>query len=175
LILGNFTVKNLHMTTSFRFIAAISIIFLTSCAAKRTPFSPGGPTTVGMPAELSERERLFIPEIDSALRREGLVPVKNGNGDLQLDFSMAAGPINITTRIALSEDEAVLITGNGRAAGAPLIGRSNVAQKSFSEAFDEFSSSLSRTASSRGWSSASGGSSPAYPDAYYQDETLPVY
>jgi len=128
-----------------------------------------------MPAELSERERLFIPQVDSAMRREGLVPVRNGKGDLQLDFSMSEGPININTRISLSEDEAVIITGNGRAAGAPLIGRSSVAEKSFSEAFGEFDANLSRYASSRGWGLSGGNDSPAYPDASYQDETLPVY
>lgn len=127
---------------------------VASCAPSRTPFSPGGPTTVGMPAELSDRERTFIPEIDSALRSEGLVPVRNGKGDLQLDFSMAAGPINIDTRIALSEDGAVLVQGNGRAAGAPLIGRSGVAEKSFGKAFGEFSAGLGSTSVERGWSSA---------------------
>lgn len=147
--------------------AGLLFSFLVSCAPSRSPFSPGGPTTVGMPAELSDRERIFIPEIDSALRREGLVPVKNGKGDLQLDFSMAAGPINIDTTIALLEDDAVLFVGKGRAAGAPLIGRSSVAEKSFVRAFDEFDASLSRMARQRGWSGEISNSplSDPYPEA----------
>lgn len=158
------------MTAALHTIAAFSLILLASCAAKRTPFSPTGPTTVGMPAQLSERELLFVPEIDTALRREGLVPVKNGRGDLQLDFSMAAGPINIDTKIALSEDKTVIASGNGRAAGAPLIGRSKVAQKSFSHAFDEFDASLSSAAGSRGWSGSSYNNTPAY-----SEDSLQVY
>jgi len=168
------------MKFSFRTLLIVMFALVASCAPSRTPFSPGGPTTVGMPAELSDRERIFVPEIDSALRREGLVPVRNGKGDLQLDFSMAAGPINIDTRIALSEDGAVLVQGNGRAAGAPLIGRSSVAEKSFGEAFEEFSAGLSRTSGGRGWSSASSsfGENPQ-PDysqePAYSEDTLPVY
>ncbi len=139
-------------------LAILMIAALASCAPNRTAFSPDGPTTVGMPAELSDRERLFIPDIDSALRREGLVPVRNGKGDLQLDFDMAAGPINIDTHITLAENGAVLVQGNGRAAGAPLIGRSSVSEKSFNRAFEEFSSGLSRTSARRGWSSGSSSS-----------------
>jgi hypothetical protein len=126
-----------------------------------------------MPAELSDRERAFVPEIDATLRREGLVPVNSGKGDLQLDFSMAAGPINIDTRIALSEDGAVLFTGNGRAGGAPLIGRSDVARKSFDEAFAEFDSGLSRAAGNRGWSRSAPMDENFAPDPQY--DSLPVY
>ncbi len=152
------------------------IALLASCAPNRTPFSPGGPTTVGMPAELSERERTFVPEIVNSLQREGLVPVRNQKGDLQLDFSMAEGPINTTTLITLSEDDAILITGNGRAAGAPLIGRSSVAEKSFNQAFNEFDSNLTNAARSRGWSSGGGTAAPynSYdPSAAYEE--APVY
>lgn len=163
------------MTRHFLPLAALASLLLCSCAARRTPFSPDGPTTVGMPAELSERERLFIPQVDSALRREGLVPVRNGKGDLQLNFSMAAGPINVDTRIAISEDEAVIVTGNGRAAGVPLIGRSSVAEKSVNAALSEFDANLSNAARSRGWSRSGGNDSPAYSDTSYQDEELPVY
>lgn len=163
------------MTRHLFALAAIASLLFCSCAARRTAFSPGGPTTVGMPSELSERERLYIPQVDSALRREGFVPVRNGKGDLQLDFSMAAGPINIDTRIALSEDKAVLITGNGRAAGLPLIGRSSVAEKSFNAAFSEFDANLSRAARSRGWNRSGGNDSSAYPSSSFQAEALPVY
>lgn len=158
------------MNAAVRSIAALFILLLASCAVKRSPFLPSGPTTVGMPAELSERERLFVPEIDTALRRDGLVPVKNGNGDLQLDFKMTAGPIHIDTLIALRENQSVLVMGKGRAAGAPLIGRSSVAQKSFTRAFDEFDADLSRTASRRGWNTSNPNDSPAY-----REESLPVY
>lgn len=125
-----------------------------------------------MPEKLSERERTFVPEIDTALRREGLIPVRHGKGDLQLDFTMSSGPINIETYIALLEDEAVLFSANGRSGGVPLIGRSNVARKSFDAALTEFQSSLSRAASNRGWSSSSTSGSPTS-DAMYDE--LPVY
>ena len=164
------------MKSPVHILAALMIAYLASCAPNRTPFSPGGSTTVGMPAELSNRERAFVPELDSALRREGLVPVRNGKGDLQLDFSMAEGPINTTSLISLSEDDAVLITGNGRAAGAPLIGRSSVADKSFRRAFEEFDSNLARAATNRGWSSGAE-SAPQYNsyDSSAAYEEAPVY
>lgn len=179
LICPVFVVEILLMKSSFRIVAILMLAVLASCAPNRTPFSPGGPTTVGMPAELSDRERAFIPDIDSALRREGLVPVKSGKGDLQLDFSMAAGPINIDTLIAMKEDDAVLFTGKGRAAGAPLIGRSSVAEKSFNRAFDEFNTGLSRAAGNRGWSSSSshtGSPQQDYSqDSAYTEDNLQVY
>jgi hypothetical protein len=163
------------MKSPLAILATLSLAFLASCAPSRTPFSPGGPTTVGMPAELSDRERMFVTEIDAALRSEGLVPVKSGRGDLQLDFSMAAGPINIDTRIALSEDESVLFAGNGRAGGAPLIGRSDVARRSFDEAFAEFNSGLSRAAGNRGWSSSSSAPMENNFESDPQYDQLPVY
>ncbi len=161
------------MKSSFRILATFAIAILASCAPSRTPFSPGGPTTVGMPEKLSEREREFIPEIDTALRSEGLIPVKHGKGDLQLDFSMSSGPINIKTYIALLEDEAVLFSANGRSGGVPLIGRSNVARKSFDEALAEFQSGLSRAASNHSWSSSS--SSHQSPELGSMSDELPVY
>lgn len=161
------------MKNLFQILATLSLMFLASCAPSRTPFSPGGPTTVGMPEKLSDRERTFVPDIDSALRREGLIPVRHGKGDLQLDFTISSGPINIETRIALLEDEAVLFAATGRSGGVPLIGRANVAQKSFDEAMAEFQSELSRTASNRGWSSSSSTSNIPTSDA--TADQLPVY
>lgn len=137
------------------FLAAICLSIFTSCAPSRTPFTPGGPTTVGMPEKLSDREREFVTEIDTALRREGLIPVKHGKGDLQLDFNMSSGPINIETSIALLEDEVTLFSADGKSGGIPLVGRENVARKSFEEAFAEFESRLARTAKNRGWSGRS--------------------
>ena len=161
------------MKSSLQLLAILSLALLASCAPSRTPFAPGGPITVGMPEKLSDRERTFIPQIASELRNEGLVPVKHGKGDLQLDFTMSSGPINIETRIALLEDEAVLFSATGKSGGVPMIGRANVAQKSFDEAFEQFQSELSRVAGNRGWSSSSG-SSPAPASGSTNDE-LPVY
>ena len=143
-------------------LAAIGALILSSCAANRTPFSPGGPVTVGMPAELSERERSFVPDIDSALRREGLVPVRSDKGELQLDFTMSEGPVSTTTRIGLRQGEEILFTAQGRAAGIPLIGRDGVARKSFDEAFADFDSQLSREAPQRNWSSSMSAEAPSY-------------
>ena len=154
-------------------IATICLAILTSCAPSRTPFSPSGPTTVGMPEKLSEREREFVPDIDSALRREGLVPVRHGKGDLQLDFEMSSGPINIETNIALLENEAVLFSANGKSGGVPLVGRSNVARKSFDEALAEFQSGLTRVAGNRGWSGSSSAYQSTNPGSV--GDELPVY
>ena len=161
------------MKSPLSILATFVLAILASCAPSRTPFSPGGPTTVGMPEKLSDREREFIPEIDSALRREGLVPVRHGKGDLQLDFKMSSGPINIETYIALLEDEAVLFSADGKSGGVPMIGRDNVARKSFDEAFEDFQSGLSRTASNRGWS----GSTSVIQSSNQGplDEVMPVY
>lgn len=152
------------MKTLIKVIATLSALLLTSCAAKRTPFSPDGPPTVGMPAELSDRERLFVADIDNALRREGLLPVANGRGDMQLDFNIAEGPINTDTSISLNEGRQILASGKARAAGAPMIGRQGVAGRSFDRAFAEFQGALSRVASGRGWNSATssfgGGADP---------------
>lgn len=151
----------------------LPFLFLACCAPNRTPFSPDGPPTVGMPAELSDRERQFIPEIDSALRREGMVPVANGRGDMQLEFKIAEGPINTDTDIALMEGDQPIASGRARAAGVPMVGRASVAEKSFSSAFSDFGSELSRLASRRGWSSSASsfGTTPSPPF----DDQLPVY
>lgn len=161
------------MKSPLLILATLTLAIFASCAPSRTPFSPGGPTTVGMPEKLSEREREFVPEIDTALRREGLVPVRHGKGDLQLDFTMSSGPINIETYIALLEDEAVLFSANGKSGGVPLVGRSNVARKSFDEALTEFKSGLSRTAGNRGWSAGSSGQQDSAPGTL--DDALQIY
>ncbi len=161
------------MKSPLQILATLFLVVLASCAPSRTPFSPDSPTTVGMPEKLSDRERSFVPEIASALRSKGLIPVKHGKGDFQLDFTMSSGPINIQTYIALLEDEAVLFSANGRSGGVPLIGRENVARKSFDEAFAEFQSGLSSAASNRGWSSSS--SSPQNSAPSSLDDALQIY
>lgn len=118
-------------------------IMISSCGASRTDFSPqSGPPTVGMPAKLSERERSFVPEIESALQSRGYLPVRHGAGDMELAFKIAEGPINTDTNIELSEQGRQVAEGHGRAAGAPLLGRKGVAEKSFQRAFSEFQDSL---------------------------------
>lgn len=119
-------------------------VFISGCGMGRSAFTPqSGPPTVGMPAELSERERSFIHNVETALRDRGYMPVRHGAGDMQLEFEMAEGPVNIDTKIELHEGRNLLAKGYGRGAGAPLIGRAKVAEKSFNRAFDEFQSSLS--------------------------------
>ena len=132
------------MNRFIRLGAAMVIAFsFTSCATSRSEFRPeSGPTTVGMPAALSERERGFAPELESVLRNRGYQPVRYGGGDLALDFKIAEGPINIDTEIGLNEGRRRVAEGKGRAAGAPLIGRKGVAEKSFQRALAEFESSL---------------------------------
>jgi hypothetical protein len=126
------------------------VISLTGCGTSRSAFRPqSGPPTVGMPAELSERERSFVPEVESALQSRGYVPVRHGAGDLELAFEIAEGPIHTDTRIELSDRGRVVVEGHGRAAGAPLIGRKGVAEKSFQRAFSLFEASLSGGASGR--------------------------
>ncbi len=156
-------------------IVALASLLLSSCFTSRTPFSPGGSTTVGMPEKLSERERSFVPEIDSALRREGLVPVRSGKGELQLEFTVSEGPVNTNTRIGIKQDEETVLTAQGRAAGIPLIGREGVARKSFDQAFTDFSSRLSSEAPRRGWSRSGSTDTPLSPDVEYPEDIPPVY
>jgi hypothetical protein len=133
------------MNLLIRLGAAMAVAFsVSSCGTSRSDFSPqSGPPTVGMPAKLSERERSFAPDLESALQSRGYVPVRHPAGDLQLTFKIAEGPINTDTNIELSEGGRQVAKGRGRAAGAPLIGRKGVAEKSFQRAFSEFESSLS--------------------------------
>jgi hypothetical protein len=146
------------MQTFFRAVSLFLVVLFASCASNtRTPFSPeSGPPTVGMPASLSERERLFVPDLEAALRNEGLVTVRDGAGDMQLEFVMEAGPINTDTRITLTEKRRTLAQGKGRASGLPMIGRSRVAENSFSRAFQEFEDQLRNSANRRGWTSGAG-------------------
>jgi hypothetical protein len=145
----------MHQLT--RFGAMIALTFaLSNCGASRSAFTPqGGPPTVGMPAKLSERERNFMPEIESALQTSGYVPVRHGAGDLELTFKISEGPINTDTNIELTQGERIMAEGRGRAAGVPLVGRKDVAEKSFQRAFSEFQSALSGV--------PSGGSSATLP------------
>jgi len=142
-----------RMSHLFRFFPLALAMLLLGCASTaRSPFAPrSGPPTVGMPASLSERERLFIPEIEDALRDHGLLPVRHGAGDMQLEFTMSAGPVNTNTRITLIEGQRTVARGNGRAAGLPLIGRSQVAGNSFTRAFEQFQAELGIESSDRGW------------------------
>lgn len=119
---------------------------------------------MGMPAKLSDRERSYISNIDQSLRSEGYLPVRHGMGDMQLDFAIAEGPINTDTTIRLREDRRTVAEGHGRAAGAPVIGRSKVAEKSFNRAYEGFQSSLSST--SQGGSRSQGGAAPVEDQEY---------
>jgi hypothetical protein len=141
------------MKHSLHFLSLIAVLVLAGCAgAGCTPFAPqSGPPTVGMPAELNERERLFVSEIETALREQGMLPVRHGAGELDLEFAMAAGPVNTDTRIVLRDGGRIVASGSGRASGLPLIGRSKVAENSFSRAFDEFQSGLSQAGANQGW------------------------
>lgn len=128
----------------FFIAAAASAALLSSCATNRSAFAPENhQPTVGMPAQLSDRERSYISNLDSSLRGEGFLPVRHGAGDMQLEFQMDEGPINTDTTIQLFEGRRVIASGSGRAAGAPMIGRSKVADKSFNRAYEVFQSSLS--------------------------------
>lgn len=130
-----------------RLFAVVAAVSLSACATSRTAFTPqSGPPTVGMPAEVSAKERLFIPDLENALRGDGYVTVRSGAGDYQLEFQIQEGPINTDTRIELLEGGKRVAIGNGRAAGAPLFGRSKVAEKSFSRAFEQFQSAMPRAA-----------------------------
>jgi hypothetical protein len=146
-----FAFKISVMNHLIRLGAALALaVSISSCGASRSAFRPqSGPPTVGMPAELSERERSFVPEVESALHSRGFVPVRHGAGDMELAFEIAEGPINTDTNIELTEQGRLVAEGRGRAAGAPLIGRKGVAEKSFQRAFSEFQTSLSGSSSGR--------------------------
>jgi hypothetical protein len=137
-----------------RLFTLLLVMLMLGCAgATRSPFAPkSGPPSVGMPAALSEREKLFVGDIEGALRENGLLPVRHGAGDMQLEFTMSAGPVNTHTRIVLQEGRSTVARGTGRAAGLPLIGRSQVAENSFTRALAGFQADLRRVSSDRGWS-----------------------
>ena len=122
---------------------------LVSCA-NRSEFVPdGGPVTVAMPAELSDRERTYVSEVDGALRGESYQPVRHGAGELKLVFRISEGPINTRTSIELREGRKVLAEGHGRGAGMPMMGRDKIAERSFQQAFGEFQAALPGAASAR--------------------------
>lgn len=126
-----------------RLLAFAAVLSLSACGTSRTAFAPeSGPPTIGMPAQVSAKERLFIPDLEEALRNNGYVPVRSGGGDYQLEFQIQEGPINTDTRIEMTENGSRVAIGTGRAAGAPLIGRSKVAEKSFGRAFEQFRSEM---------------------------------
>ena len=134
------------------FVLAMALLLVGCAVNSRSPFAPkSGPPTVGMPASLSEREKLFVSEIEGALLAHGLLPVRHGAGDMELEFSISAGPVNTNTRIILQEGRRTIARGNGRAAGLPLIDRSQVAENSFARAFEGFQAELSTESSDRGW------------------------
>lgn len=127
-------------------LAAVAI--LSSSCATRTAFTPErSQITVGMPAKLSDRERSYISSVDGSLRGQGYLPVRHGTGDMRLDFGISEGPINTDTSIRLIEGRTVIAEGEGRAAGAPLIGRDKVAERSFNRAFEAFEASLPHSSS----------------------------
>jgi hypothetical protein len=123
-------------------LASGSLLILGSCAT-RTEFRPeGGPVTVGMPAELSERERGYVGEVETALRGAGYLPVRHGAGELELEFRISEGPINADTTLELRDGGTVLAQGEGRGSGVPMIGRDKVTERSFRKAFDDFQAVL---------------------------------
>lgn len=164
------------MNRFIRLLAPLAAMMLiASCAANRTPYSPDARPTIGMPAELSDRERFYMPQIDSALRREGLVPVAYDRGETQLEFKISEGPIHTDTVIKLIEGESLLAKGSGRAAGVPMVGRSDVAEKSFTTAFADFKNDLSGVAARRGWNRSATYFNNAEPPPFTPEYQLPPY
>lgn len=130
-------------------LSAAPLLFLASCAS-RTEFVPeGGPVTVGMPAELSDRERTYVGEVESTLRGSGYQPVRHDTGELALDFRIAQGPINSDTVIELRDGRRVIARGAGRGSGVPMIGRDKRAESSFRQAIDEFQAALPQGSNAR--------------------------
>jgi hypothetical protein len=131
-----------------KFLLLAAAAVLSSSCATRTAFTPErSQITVGMPAKLSDRERSYISNVDGSLRGQGYLPVRHGAGEMRLDFEISEGPINTDTSIRLSEGKTVVAEGEGRAAGAPLIGRAKVAERSFHRAFEAFEASLPHASS----------------------------
>lgn len=163
------------MNRFIKSLATLAAVLLASCGANRTPYSPDAPPTIGMPAELSARERHYMPQIDAVLRREGMVPVAYGRGDTQLEFRISEGAVHTDTVIKLIEGESLLAKGNGRAAGVPMVGRSDVAEKSFAAAFADFKNDLSGVAARRGWNRSATYFNNAEPPPFTGDYQLPPY
>jgi hypothetical protein len=130
-------------------LSAAPLLFLASCA-NRTEFVPeGGPVTVGMPSELSDRERTYVGEVESTLRGSGYQPVRHDTGELALDFRIAQGPVNSDTVIELRDGRRVIARGAGRGSGVPMLGRDKRAEHSFRQAIEEFQTSLPQASSAR--------------------------
>jgi hypothetical protein len=148
-------------------LSAAPLIFLASCAS-RTEFVPeGGPVTVGMPAQLSDRERTYVGELESTLRGSGYLPVRHDTGELALDFRIAHGPINSDTAIELRDGRRVIARGAGRGSGVPMLGGDKRAERSFRGALEEFQASLPQATSSRSPSPAPTPSSGGEMDYVY--------
>lgn len=107
-----------------------------------------------------------MPEVDSALRREGLVPVDYGRGDTQLEFKISKGPIHTDSVIKLIEGESLLAKGSGS---------SDASEKSFSAAFADFKNDLSGVAARRGWNRSATYFNNAEPPPFSGDYQLPPY
>jgi len=90
-----------------------------------------------------------VSEVDAALRREGYLPVRHGAGELELEFRIVEGPVHARTKLELSEGWTVLAKGRGRAAGLPMRGRDQVAERSFRQAFGDFEAALPGAAAAR--------------------------
>ena len=95
-----------------------------------------------MPAELSERERQYVGEVEVCLRSAGMVPVYRGRGDRVLEFRILEGPVNVDTRLRLKEEGREIARGEGRGSGPPLIRREGVAEESFRAALQTFEAAL---------------------------------
>jgi hypothetical protein len=134
-----------------------ALVLLAGCASRSEYVPEGGTTTVGMPAELSDRERMFIGEVDAALRGEGYLPVRHGAGELQLEFRISEGPVNTDTTLELRDGRTVLAEGRSRGSGVPMIGRDRVAERSFQQAFGNFQAALPGAGQARFSGSGSGG------------------
>ena len=130
------------------FLFAAPLLFLASCAS-RTEFVPeGGPVTVGMPAQLSDRERTYVGEVESTLRGSGYLPVRHDTGELALDFRIAHGPINSDTAIELRDGRRVIARGAGRGSGVPMLGSDKRVERSFRQAIEEFRTALPQASGS---------------------------
>ncbi len=151
------------MTVFARLLAmGTALVFLGGCASRSEFIPDGSTTTVGMPAELSDRERNHVGELDAALRREGYQPVRHGAGELELEFRISEGPINTSTSIELRDGRTVLAEGRGRGAGMPMIGRDKIAERSFQQAFGEFEAALPGAAAARMSGGDAGGEEMEY-------------
>ena len=138
-------------------VLGCALALVAGCANRSEYVPEGSGPTVGMPAKLSDRERQYVGEVDAALRREGYLPVRHGSGELELEFRIAEGPVHARTKLELSEGWTVLAKGRGRAAGLPMRGREQVAERSFRQAFGDFEAALPGAAAARASGGEAGG------------------